>query len=78
MRILIADKLASEGADYLEGQPDTEVTVRTGLAGDDLAEALREHDGVVVRSAARCGRSPVRVSVSTTSTSRRRPGWGLP
>ena len=51
MRILIADKLASEGASYLEGQPDTEVTVRTGLAGDDLAEVLREHDGVVVRSA---------------------------
>ncbi len=51
MRILIADKLAPEGADYLGGQPDTEVTVQTGLVGDDLAEALREHDGVVVRSA---------------------------
>ena len=47
MRILIADKLASEGASYLEGQPDTEVTVRTGLAGDDLSEVLREQDGVV-------------------------------
>ena len=51
MRILIADKLAPEGAEYLRAQTDTEVTVRTGLAGDELAGALRDHDGVVVRSA---------------------------
>ena len=51
MRILIADTLAPEAAAYLGGQPDTEVTTRTGLAGDDLADALRAHDGVVIRSA---------------------------
>ncbi len=51
MRILIADKLAAEGAEFLRSQGDTQVTVKTGLAGDELAEALREHDGVVVRSA---------------------------
>ena len=51
MRILIADKLAPEGAQYLRAQPDTEVTVKTGLADDALADALRDHEGVVVRSA---------------------------
>ncbi len=51
MRILIADKLAPEAEAYLGGQADTEVTTRIGLAGDDLADALREHDGVVIRSA---------------------------
>ncbi len=51
MQVLIADKLAPEGAAFLRAQPDVKVTVRTGLAGDELADALREHDGVVIRSA---------------------------
>ncbi len=51
MRILIADKLADEGAAFLHAQDDVQLTVRTGLAGAELAEALRSHDGVVVRSA---------------------------
>ena len=51
MRILIADKLAAEGAAYLRDQDGIDVTTQTGLAGDDLADALREHDGAVVRSA---------------------------
>ena len=32
-RILIADKLAPEGAAYLQGRPGVEVETRTGLAG---------------------------------------------
>ncbi|MHC4447241.1 MAG: NAD(P)-dependent oxidoreductase, partial [Planctomycetota bacterium] len=51
MRILVADKLAPEGAAFLKSQSDVEVTVQTGLAGAELAEALASHDGVVVRSA---------------------------
>ena len=52
MRILVADKLAPEGAAFLKSQPDVELTVQTGLAGAELAEALASHDGVIVRSAA--------------------------
>ncbi len=51
MRILIADKLADEGAAFLQAQDDVQLTVQTGLAGAELAAALRSHDGVVVRSA---------------------------
>ena len=51
MRILIADKLAPQGAAFLQTLADTEVTVRTGLAGDELAGALRDHEGVVMCSA---------------------------
>jgi D-3-phosphoglycerate dehydrogenase len=51
LRILVADQLAPEGAAWLRSQPDVEVTVKTGLAPDDLAAALADHDGVVVRSA---------------------------
>ncbi len=51
MRILIADKLADEGAAFLNAQGDVQLTVRTGLAGAELAETLRSYEGVVVRSA---------------------------
>ncbi len=51
MRILIADKLADEGAAFLKAQDDVQLTVQTGLAGAELAQALRSHDGVLVRSA---------------------------
>ena len=51
MRILIADKLAEEGAAFLKAQDDVQLTVQTGLAGAELAQALRSHDGVLVRSA---------------------------
>jgi D-3-phosphoglycerate dehydrogenase len=70
VRILIADKLAPQGAAFLQAQDDTEVTVRTGLAGDDLAEALRAHDGMVVRSA-------VKVTGPVLDRCADRPGWRL-
>lgn len=51
MKILIADKLSPEGPDFLRTQPGVEVAVQPGLPPEELAAALREHDGVVVRSA---------------------------
>ena len=51
INILIADKLAPQGAAFLAAQDGVEVTDQTGLAGSDLEEALAAHDGVVVRSA---------------------------
>ncbi|HWB20096.1 MAG TPA: phosphoglycerate dehydrogenase [Phycisphaerales bacterium] len=51
IRILIADSLAPEGAEYLKSQSGVEVTVNTKWAGNALAEALASHDGAVVRSA---------------------------
>ncbi len=64
MRILITDKLAPEGLAWLQAQPGVQVTVKTGLAGEALSEALGAHDGVVIRSSVtltapvleRCGR----------------------
>jgi D-3-phosphoglycerate dehydrogenase len=51
MKILIADKLAPEGSDYLKSQDNVSVTIQPGLSDQDLAEALKIHDGVVIRSA---------------------------
>lgn len=50
LKILLADKLSPEGAEFLKRQPGVEVTAKTGLTGDDLCTALASHDGVVVRS----------------------------
>jgi len=65
IRILIADKLAPEGAAFLEQQPDVQVTSKTGLEGDALAEALAEHDGVVIRSAVKIREDVLKRAVST-------------
>jgi len=56
MKILIADKLAPEGAEFLNTQDGVEVTTRTGLTGEELAEEIRQHDGIVVRSAVKITR----------------------
>ena len=50
MRILIADKLAKEGPDWLSAQPGVQVSIQTGLTGEALAKAVAASDGVVVRS----------------------------
>ena len=51
IKILIADKLAPEGATYLSSHADVEVIENTGLSGDELISAISEVDGVIVRSA---------------------------
>ncbi|MEE2912246.1 MAG: phosphoglycerate dehydrogenase [Planctomycetota bacterium] len=51
IKILIADKLAPEGATYLSSHTEVEVIEKTGLSGKDLVSAISEVDGVIVRSA---------------------------
>jgi len=50
IKILIADKLAPEGAAFLESQDQVEVLSQTGLSEDELVSTLVEVDGVIVRS----------------------------
>ncbi len=49
-RILVADKLASEGLEYLKSFEDVEVDVQTGLSEDELARIVGDYDGLIVRS----------------------------
>ena len=51
-RILAADKLAEEGLAFLRSQSDVQLHNRPGLNESDLAAAVREHDGMIVRSGA--------------------------
>lgn len=49
MRILVADKLAQEGLDFLK-QSGIAFDTKIGLKEDELAAAVGEYDGLVVRS----------------------------
>ena len=50
--IIVLDKLSSDGLALLDAAADSGITyeVQTGLAGDDLREALARHDGAICRS----------------------------
>jgi len=49
-RILVGDKLAPKGLDYLNSFKDVEVEVKTGLSEEELAEIIGDYDGLVIRS----------------------------
>jgi D-3-phosphoglycerate dehydrogenase len=52
IKILVADKLAKEGLDYLQNAGDVAVDVKVGLSEDELAAVVGEYDGLIVRSGA--------------------------
>jgi len=49
-RIIVLDNLSQDGLDLLEAAGNIEYEVRTGLAGDELRQALLEFDGAICRS----------------------------
>ena len=49
-RVLVADKVATEGVDFLRDQPDIEVDFAPGLDPDALRERIRGARGLIVRS----------------------------
>lgn len=49
-RILVTDNLSPAGLKLLEETPGIEVDVRTGLSPQEVAEALRSADGIIIRS----------------------------
>lgn len=52
MRILVGDKLADEGLDFLK-QQNVNFDAKIGLKEDELAAAVGEYDGLIVRSGAK-------------------------
>src|SRR5438270_6580513 len=52
MRILVADKLAEEGLDFLKGEK-ADFDTKIGLKEDELASAVGAYDALVVRSGAK-------------------------
>lgn len=49
-RVIVLDKLSQDGLDVLAAAPDIEYEVQTGLAGEELQQALLEFDGAILRS----------------------------
>src|SRR6201996_9123480 len=52
MRILVADKLAEEGLDYLK-KNKADFDARVGLKEDELAAIVGDYDALIVRSGAK-------------------------
>ena len=50
-RVLITDNLADAGVQVLENAADIEVDRRPGLSPDEVRDALRDADGIIIRSA---------------------------
>ena len=50
IKILVADPLDKEGLKKIEEVPDVQADVRTGLKEDELAAAVGDYDGMIVRS----------------------------
>ena len=53
IRVLAADKLATEGLALLQGDDQLQVDVKTGLSEDQLAEIVGQYDGLIIRSGAK-------------------------
>ena len=53
MKILVADKLPAEAVQRLEAVPGFEVTVKTGLTPEQLADFIEPFHGIIIRSASK-------------------------
>jgi len=53
IKILVADPLAEEGMKKFTETPGVQADVKTGLSEDDLAKAVGEYDGMIIRSGAK-------------------------
>jgi D-3-phosphoglycerate dehydrogenase len=49
-KILIADKLAPAGIDYLQAQPGIAIDIRIGLTEDALCRIIGDYDALLIRS----------------------------
>jgi D-3-phosphoglycerate dehydrogenase len=50
IKVLISDKLAQEGIDLLKSMGGVEPVVKTNFTEDELAKAIGEYDGLIIRS----------------------------
>ncbi len=49
-KILISDKLAEDGINFLNEQDDIQIRIQTGLNEDELCEIIPEYDALLIRS----------------------------
>jgi len=49
-KILVSDKLADDGINYLNKQSDIQVHLQTGLSEDELCDIIADYDALLIRS----------------------------
>lgn len=49
-RVLVTDKLSSAGLEIIEQESDITLDARTGLSPEEVREALKSADGIIIRS----------------------------
>lgn len=52
-RVLVTDKLSPAGLEILKQAPGIELDVRSGLSPEEVREALKQADGIIIRSGTR-------------------------
>ena len=50
IKVLITDKLAKEGIDLINAAQGAEAVIKIGISEDELANIIRDYDGLIVRS----------------------------
>jgi D-3-phosphoglycerate dehydrogenase / 2-oxoglutarate reductase len=63
MKILISDNLSEEGIAYLQGQPGFDVVNQPGLSPQELLEAIRDAEALIVRSKTKATREVIEAGV---------------
>lgn len=56
-RILVSDKLSPSGVEWLSAQDNVEVVYTPGLSSEELQEAVKDVDGLIIRSASKVTRT---------------------
>lgn len=59
VRILVSDSLSEEGLKILREAGDFQVDVKTGMKPDELKEAIKDYDALIVRSASKVTREVI-------------------
>ena len=49
-KILVSDKLADDGINFLNEQSDIQVHIQVGMNEDELCEIIGEYDALLIRS----------------------------
>ena len=62
MKILITDGLAKQGLELLKAAEGVEVDERKGISPDELAEIIKDYEGLVVRSATKVTKEIIEAS----------------
>lgn len=69
-RVLVSDSMASEVAEILGNSPGVTVDVKTGMTPDQLKDAIKDYDALIVRSATKVTAEIIEAAVKLSAIGR--------